>query len=139
MEERIVLRVVSRFLIPFIVLYGLYIQFHGDYSPGGGFQAGVICASAFILYSLIHGLPAMLKVIPFSVIRVFCSAGPLIYASVGVIGLLQGHEFLNYSHLAETAPHGQERGIFLVELGVGLTVFSVIMMIYVLFSSRKQS
>ena len=43
------LRVVVKLLIPLILLYALYVQFHGDYSPGGGFQAGVIFAGDGVL------------------------------------------------------------------------------------------
>ena len=31
-----VLRVVAKLLLPLILLFGLYVQFHGDYGPGGG-------------------------------------------------------------------------------------------------------
>ena len=56
MSDYLVLRVIAKLLIPFILLFGFYVQMHGDYGPGGGFQAGVIVAAAFILYalSLIH-------------------------------------------------------------------------------------
>ncbi|MEK9751944.1 MAG: MnhB domain-containing protein, partial [Rhodospirillaceae bacterium] len=56
MNEKIILRVVSKFLIPYILLFALYVQWHGDFGPGGGFQAGVIFASGFILYALIFGV-----------------------------------------------------------------------------------
>ena len=56
MRHHLVLRVIAKMLIPFILLFGLYVQFHGDFGPGGGFQAGVIIAAAFILHSLIFGL-----------------------------------------------------------------------------------
>ena len=48
MNEYLILRVVVKVLIPFILLFALYVQAHGDYGPGGGFQAGVIFASAII-------------------------------------------------------------------------------------------
>ena len=51
-----VLRVIAKLLIPFILVFGLYVQFHGDYGPGGGFQAGVIVAAAVIFHALIYGL-----------------------------------------------------------------------------------
>ena len=55
MDSYLVLRVVAKLLMPFILIYGLYVQFHGDFGPGGGFQAGVIFAAGFILYALIFG------------------------------------------------------------------------------------
>ena len=56
MKNNPVLRVCSKLLFAPIILYGLYVQFHGDYGPGGGFQAGVIIAAAFILYGMIFSL-----------------------------------------------------------------------------------
>lgn len=136
MEDRIVLRVVARYLIPFIFVYGVYIQMHGEYSPGGGFQAGVICASAFILYCLIYGMKKTQQVLPPSIVKLLCCIGPLIYAGTGIISLLKESNFLNYSALAENAVSGQKMGIIIIELGVGITVFSVVMIIFYLFSER---
>jgi multicomponent Na+:H+ antiporter subunit B len=64
-----IIRVISKLLIPYILLFGFYVQFHGDYGPGGGFQAGVILASALILYGLVFGLDAVKRVAPPSVIE----------------------------------------------------------------------
>ncbi|MDE5064125.1 hypothetical protein OZD69_07305, partial [Wolbachia endosymbiont of Drosophila chauvacae] len=64
-----ILNAVTFLMIPFIILFGLYIQFHGDYTPGGGFQAGIIIASGIILYSMLFGVSTTLKAIPYSVIR----------------------------------------------------------------------
>jgi multicomponent Na+:H+ antiporter subunit B len=59
-----ILRVIAKILIPFILLFALYVQFHGDYGPGGGFQAGVIIAAAIIFYGIIYGLETTRKVVP---------------------------------------------------------------------------
>ena len=45
LRHHLIPRVVGRLLIPFILLFGLYVQFHGEYGPGGGFQAGAIIAA----------------------------------------------------------------------------------------------
>ena len=66
MSENVILRIVSKFLIPLIFLFGLYVQAHGDYSPGGGFQAGVIFAAGFILYGLVFGLDELKRGVPLS-------------------------------------------------------------------------
>ncbi|MFT7417363.1 MAG: multicomponent Na+:H+ antiporter subunit B, partial [Glaciecola sp.] len=58
MANDLILRVVTKWLSPIIILFALYVQFHGDYSPGGGFQAGVIFSSAILLYALTYGLDA---------------------------------------------------------------------------------
>ena len=81
-----ILRVISKLLIPFIFLFALYVQFHGDYSPGGGFQAGVIIAAAFILHALIFGLEAGRRLVPGWVNLAMLAGGVIVYGGVGVAG-----------------------------------------------------
>lgn len=137
MKNHLVLRVVANFLIPFIMMYGLYVQAHGEYSAGGGFQAGVIFAAAFILYCLIFGIKNTFKVISIDTLRILACIGVLIYAGTGVVTMFLGGKFLDYSVLSTTAASGQKLGIMIVELGVGITVFSVMLMIFLFFAKRK--
>ena len=137
MNHHLVVRVVSKLLIPFILLFGLYVQFHGDYGPGGGFQAGVIFASALILYALVFGLENARKVVPDGVIRFGMAAGVLIYGLTGVASLLLGGNYLDYSYLSDNPVNGQHLGIFVVELGVGVTVCSVMIAIFFGFAGRN--
>jgi len=138
MQQKVVLRVVSKFLVPFILLFALYVQWHGDFGPGGGFQAGVIFAAAFILYGLIFGIEKTRQVVPAWVSRSGLAVGVLLYAGVGVAGMLLGGNFLDYNVLAHEATHGQHIGILLVELGVGITVAAAMITIFVTFASRGQ-
>ena len=138
MNHHLVVRVVSKLLIPFILLYGLYVQFHGDFGPGGGFQAGVIFASAVVLYALVFGLKNAESVFPGWLIRALMASGVLLYGLTGVAGILLGHEYLNYSPLRHDPVHGQHLGIFLVELGVGTTVCSVMIAIFFSFAGRNR-
>ena len=131
-----ILRVVAKLSIPFIMLYALYVQFHGDFGPGGGFQAGVIFGAAFILYALIFGLDNALKVAPMNVVTFFISIGLLLYAGVGVAAMLYGGQFLDYGVLASDFVSGQHLGILLVELGVGITVAAVMIAIFFTFADR---
>lgn len=137
MSSHLILRVISKLLIPLIALYAFYVQFHGDFGPGGGFQAGVILAAAVILYALIFGLDAAKKAVPPSWVRVGMSLGVLLYGGTGVLTWLLGAEFLNYSVLAHDAAHGQHYGIIAVELGVLFAVASVMVAIYYAFGSRQ--
>ena len=136
MRHHLVLRVVAKLLIPVIILYGLYVQFHGDYGPGGGFQAGVIFAAGIILYGLIFGLTNAQKAVPPGVVKILIASGVLLYAGVGVVGMLRGGEFLNYSVLQHDPVHGQHLGILLIEFGVGTTVAAVMIMIFYCFAGR---
>ena len=138
MREKLVLRVVSRFFIPFILLFGLYVQFHGDFGPGGGFQAGVIFAAAFFLYGLVYGLDDLQRVVPWRAVEVGLALGVLIYAGVGIASLLLGGNYLDYKVLdAHNAMHGLHLGILLIELGVGLTVSASMLAIFYSFAGRR--
>ena len=133
-----ILRVISKLLIPFIFLFALYVQFHGDYGPGGGFQAGVIFASGIVLYTLILGLERAQSVIRLRGVEVLFSFGVILYASVGIAGILKGGQFLEYGVLAHDPVHGQHLGILVIELGVGITVTAVVIAIFFSFVGRSE-
>ena len=135
----VVLRIVVRLLLPMILMYALYIQLHGEYSPGGGFQAGVIFAAGFIVYSLVHDLDSVKKIIPPLFVRITAALGIFLYAGIGVLTMGMGGKFLDYSALHSDKLSGQNIGIMLVELGVGLTVFAVIMLIFYSFGERSNN
>jgi multicomponent Na+:H+ antiporter subunit B len=132
----VVLRVTAKLFIPFVLLFALYVQFHGDFGPGGGFQAGVILAAAVIFHALIFGLPTARRLVPEPVVEGMVALGVLLYAGVGVAGIVLGGNFLDYFVLSHDPVSGQHLGIFLVELGVGITVFGVMLTIFYLFAGR---
>ncbi|QBY04076.1 DUF4040 domain-containing protein [Thalassotalea sp. HSM 43] len=133
-----VLHVVAKMIIPLIILFALYVQFHGDFGPGGGFQAGVIAAAALILYALVFGLPNAFAVIGPKFLHFMASAGVLLYASVGLFSMYKGGNFLDYDKLTTQPLDGQHYGIIIIELGVGITVFAVMLSIFYAFSSQVE-
>lgn len=138
-----IVRIVTKFLLPYILLFSLYVQFHGDYGPGGGFQAGVIFAAGLILYGLVFGLGAVQYVMRPDWLEVLMPLGVLLYAGTGVLCMLAGGEFLEYHVLDHSfghglLPHGQHLGIFLVELGVGISVAAVMLSIFYSFAARDR-
>jgi multicomponent Na+:H+ antiporter subunit B len=130
------LRIVGKIAIPFIILFALYVQFHGEYSPGGGFQAGALLAAGIILFGLLEGRPAAASVIPPSVLRTLAASGALIYGGVGVATMLMGGNFLEYKVLGDDPIKAQQTGILIIEIGVGVTVSGVLIAIYHAFASR---
>ena len=136
MRHDLILRVVAKLMIPFIVLFALYVQFHGDFGPGGGFQAGVILAAAVIFYGLIFGLADARKLVPEPLVESMMAIGVLLYGGVGVAGLLLGGNYLDYFVLDPNSVHGQHRGIFWVEVGVAVTVSGVMLKIFYMFADR---
>ena len=135
MKHHIVLHAIAKLLIPFILVFALYVQFHGDFGPGGGFQAGVIFGAGFILYSLIFGKEFGLKVVPARLVQTMAAVGVLLYTAVGVFGIVLGGEFLNYSVLLADDVAGQHLGILLIELGVGITVASVMISLFFCYAT----
>lgn len=140
MTRQTILRVVTKLIVPYILLFALYVQFHGDYGPGGGFQAGVIFAAGFVLYGLIYGIGAVKRVAPPRVIEVLMAAGVLIYAGIGVATMLLGGAFLEYGALTpEHPPHGQHYGLLIIEFGVGVTVAATMVGIFSTFAGRGRA
>ena len=133
-----ILRVTTKLLIPAIMLFGLYVQFHGDYGPGGGFQAGVIFASAIIVYALLFGTHKARRAVSPGVVRIALAAGVLLYAGVGVAGMLLGGNYLDYNVLAHDPKHGQHIGILVIEFGVGLTVAAAMITIFLTFAGHDR-
>ncbi len=136
MSRDLILRVVGKLLLPFVLLFALYVQFHGDFGPGGGFQAGVIAAAAIIFYAIIFGLSAAKRIVSPAVVAAMVPLGVTLYAGVGVAGLFLGGNYLDYFVLAHDPVHGQELGIFLVEAGVFITVSGTMTAIFYTFAGR---
>mgnify|MGYP003677210938 FL=1 len=136
LSRHLIPKVMARLLVPFILLFALFVQFHGEYSPGGGFQAGAIFVAGIILFSLVRGERLTLAVIPPRVLLWMSAGGALLYGSVGLAGIAMGGNFLEYSVLADDPVLGQHIGIIVIELGVGLTVTGVLLSIFHAFAAR---
>ena len=139
MDKNPILRIATKILFAPIILFGLYVQFHGDFGPGGGFQAGVIVASAFILYAIVFGLEKGKELFPLNINVFLLALGGILYGGVGVASMLLGEEFLSYNVLGSTNQAGQHIGILLVEFGVGLTVSNVMIALFYAFADFKKS
>lgn len=139
MRGKPIVRVTTKFLIPPILLFALYVQFHGDFGPGGGFQAGVIFASAFILYGIIFGVAKARRIVPSWMTRAVLGLGVLLYAGVGVASMFMGGNYLNYSVLLPDPLSGQHLGITLIEFGVGATVASAMITIFYTFAGQDSA
>jgi len=130
----LIIKTISRLLIPFIQLFGLYVITHGHHSPGGGFQGGVILGASIILLAISYDLRTALRRIREKVDAILCAAGVFIYAGTGALCLLLGLNFLDYSALASVLHvdpvTARSHGILIVEIGVGITVMATMIWIY---------
>lgn len=124
MKEHVVLKVVADIMIPFIILFGLYVLAHGETTPGGGFQGGVICAAAVILHAIVHGRKETARLLPAGVLRGLAFSGVAVFLVVGLAGMFAGSNFLSYDWL------GQQNGIMVVEAAICVSVFAVVSGIY---------
>jgi len=136
MKLDLILRVGTKLLLPFILLFALYVQFHGDFGPGGGFQAGVIAAGMVILYAIVFGVKAAKRVVPEEVVEIMIPLGVLIFTGTGVAGLFLGGNFLDYSGFARKPLQAHEWGILLVETGVFVTVAGTMSSMFYAFVER---
>lgn len=134
LKDFIIIKGLTLFIIPYIFLYGLYIQINGEVSPGGGFQSGVIFASAIIAFNLAHGQFKLKKHFSIESLITLATIGVLIYATTGMISLLSNDNYLNYSSILNNKLAAQHLGIFIIELGVGLCVASIMCLIYIIMS-----
>ena len=127
--ESRVIQTAVRLLVPFVQLFGLYVIVHGHYSPGGGFQGGVILGSSFIMLGLAFDQKTSMRLMSERANCILGNLGALIYTGVAALCAVFGGMFLDYSALDAIIPMGKIEwrsfGIFLVEVGVGLAVMSI--------------
>ncbi len=136
MRLDVILRVAAKLMIPFILLFAIYVQFHGHYSPGGGFQAGVIVAAAVVLYAIVFGISGALEMAPPKVVEAMIPLGVLVFAGTGVISMFAGYNFLDYDPLLSDPVQGQYWGVLIVEFGVLITVAGAMISIFYAFALR---
>jgi multicomponent Na+:H+ antiporter subunit B len=132
--ESLIIQTSVRLMVPFIQLFGLYVIVHGHYSPGGGFQGGVILGASFIMLALAFDMQTSLRHMSARVNALLSNMGAAIFIGVGLLAALFGGWFLDYSALDKLIPLGpvewRSFGIFLVEVGVGLTVMSIMVLLF---------
>ncbi len=143
MKNNIIALKAFRNILCITFLFAAYVQFHGDYGPGGGFQAGVVFAIGYLLIALIYGVDKAKEVISKKVVNILLALGALLYMFMGFFGVFVGSIFLNYSALTLvfdiSFADAQHYGLFLIELGVGITVFAAITKITTLLMETVQN
>ena len=131
-SPNIIVRVTARFVAPIIQIFALYVLFHGHYSPGGGFQGGVMIAASIILMRLSIGSRETRALLPTSVATRGAALGALIFLGIGAFAFRFGGEFLDYSMIPFSADEAMRRshGILLIEVGVALACTTALVAIY---------
>lgn len=132
-HESVIVQIICSLLVPFIQIFALYVVFHGHYGPGGGFQGGVLLAVSVILQRLYQGKEASCKKFPPQLGMIFAAVGMIIWGLTGILPMVAGGAFLDYSYLAIPWVHGAELrslGIMIVEIGVTFTVFGTLVLLF---------
>jgi len=139
-SESLIVRQASRFMVPFMQLFALYVIAHGHYSPGGGFQGGVILGASLILLAVSFDLKFLLGRWQEKPLMLLVAGGVALYAAVGLACLFMGENYLNYDALDAVLPGDRDmarsHGILLVEIGVGITVMFSMLGIYINLASN---
>jgi len=126
-----VLDAACRLLVPFIMLFAIYVLVHGHDSPGGGFQAGTILAAVVILIRMVRGEEAAWGLDRTTALVLACS-GVVIYAGIGFLALLFAGNYLDYGVLPLPLEAAEVRamGTLGIETGVTLGVTGVLVLIF---------
>ena len=139
----VIVKTLARLLVPFIVVYALYVVMHGHHSPGGGFQGGVILAASFVLLGISYGLEQTKKRMSEKLAGVISSIGVFIYGGIGALCLILGGNYLDYGKLSKilrvTPAEARSLGILGVEIGVALAVMAVMFTIFVVIFTAEVS
>ncbi|MEM8797014.1 MAG: Na(+)/H(+) antiporter subunit B [Pseudomonadota bacterium] len=136
MRLDVILRIITKLLLPFMLMFALFVHFHGDFSPGGGFQAGVIIAAAVVFHALVFGLYPTQKIVPMWFAELLMPLGVAIYTGVGFLTMALGENFLGYNVLYFDPKYAQERGVIWIEVGILTTVSGTMISIFYAFAGR---
>jgi multicomponent Na+:H+ antiporter subunit B len=142
-HQRIIVGTTCRIAIPLVQIFALYVVAHGHHSPGGGFQGGVMLGASFILVALAGNLRDALARLGEATFMRLASLGILIYAAFGLVPQLLGRNFLDYGvlekvFLTDGPEMARSHSMLGVEVGVALTVMSIMFAIFANLSSRGE-
>ncbi len=116
-------RSLTLILVGPLVLFGLYIVSHGQLTPGGGFQGGVILATAPLLVYLAGNFEIFNRITTHTLVEVAEATGAFAYDAIGLAGVITGGVFLrNVLPLGKTGAVNSGGTIALISLAVGLEV-----------------
>lgn len=142
-SDNLILKTIARFVSPFFMVYGFYVLIHGHYSPGGGFQSGVMLGATLILLTVSMGSEYVQSKISNRAIFTLGGIGAFIYAGIAALCMALGKNVLDYSALAPllgmAVPDARSYGILGVEVGVTITVGSVMYAIFIILVTGEEN
>jgi len=132
--DDLIVKTITRMIMPFIQLYGVFVILHGHLSPGGGFAGGAIIGASLVLYTLAYGLKKGHKKMPHHISSKIETGGILWFIALGLVGVIGGGNFL--ANKSAGFNMGQLGSIFsaglipLATIGIGLKVGSTIVTLF---------
>jgi multicomponent Na+:H+ antiporter subunit B len=136
-SHSLILRTATRFLLPLLVLFSLFLLLRGHNEPGGGFIGGLLAAGAFALYLLAYDVEAARQLLPVDP-RTLVAAGLLLAAGSGGVALAIGRPFLSGLWVAEAVPGlGKIGTVLLFDVGVYLVVIGTTLLILFSLAERR--
>ena len=129
--DSIILATMFRYITPFILTYSVYVLFHGEYSPGGAFQAGGMFGMAIVLERLIQKRDTILF-LPARASIILAGIGMFIFVFLGILPMFAGGNFLEYGALPFGLPNLTKHslGVVAIEIGIAICVAATIMVIF---------
>jgi multicomponent Na+:H+ antiporter subunit B len=126
----LILRTATRFLVPLLLLFSIFLLLRGHNEPGGGFIGGLMAASSFVLYAIAYDAAAARRALRFEP-RTFVGVGLLIAALSGLYPLLQGLPFLTgiWGYVPLPGNDLELGSPLIFDIGVYVTVIGVTLMI----------
>lgn len=124
----LILNIAFRMLVPFTIVYCIYVLCLGEFSPGGGFQAGALLSVGVLLSRMIMGEKAKFNVSGKTSV-VLAGVGTFLYTFTGWLTLFGGGRFLEYDFMPihmEPAHEMHAMAIFMIEIGVAVCVMMTI-------------
>lgn len=125
----LILSMATRYLLPLLLLFSVFLLIRGHNEPGGGFVGGLVSAAAFALYAIAYGVATARQTLGLDPRRLI-GLGLLLAVSSGIIALVVGQPFLTGLWVPQPVPVLGKIGTpLLFDVGVYLAVIGVVLLI----------
>ena len=125
----LILSTATRFLLPLLLLFSIFLLLRGHNEPGGGFVGGLVAATAFVLYALAYGVEMAQRVL-YVHPRILIGTGLLAAAGSGLFAVVNQQPFLTGLWSEHEVPVlGKVGTPLLFDVGVYLVVVGITLMI----------
>jgi multicomponent Na+:H+ antiporter subunit B len=139
----VIVKTITRLIVPFVQVYGIFIILHGHVSPGGGFSGGALIGTSLILYTLVFGIKKGEKKFSHRASEFAESGGIFLYAFIGLLGIIFAGTFL--TNIGAGFPIGNPGTLFsagmipILMIGIGIKVASTMITLFHILIEEEDS